>query len=49
MIEKIKTYIEGLDQRLEGGIPPGHIVLVCGTSGSMKSSLTFNIGYNFVL
>ena len=49
MADKIKTYVNGLDPRLEGGIPKGHIVLISGTSGSMKSSLTFNIGYNYAL
>jgi KaiC/GvpD/RAD55 family RecA-like ATPase len=45
---KIKTYVQGLDERLEGGIPKGHIVLICGTSGSMKTSFAFNIIYNAV-
>ncbi len=49
MEDKIKTYVYGLDSRIGGGIPKGHIVLVAGTSGSMKSSLTFNIGYNYIL
>lgn len=44
----IKTYVRGLDERLEGGIPGGHVVLICGPSGSMKSSFTFNIAYNHV-
>ncbi len=46
-MEKIKTYIEGLDERMEMGIPHGHIVLICGTSGTMKSSVAFNIIYNY--
>jgi KaiC/GvpD/RAD55 family RecA-like ATPase len=46
--EMIKTYVRGLDERIEGGIPHGHIVLVAGPSGSMKSSLAFNIAYNHV-
>lgn len=45
-IKRIKTYIDGLDENLEGGIPEGHIVLVNGTSGTMKSSVSFNILYN---
>ncbi len=48
-IKRIKTYIEGFDENLEGGIPEGHIVLVSGTAGTMKSSLTFNILYNEAL
>lgn len=43
---RVKTYVKDLDQRMEGGIPKGYVVLVCGTAGSMKSSFTFNILYN---
>jgi circadian clock protein KaiC len=39
--ERMKTYIEGFDRVLEGGIPAKHIVLVAGTPGTMKSSLTY--------
>jgi circadian clock protein KaiC len=45
-IERIKTYINGFDEALQGGIPKGHVVLISGTAGSMKSSLTFNLLYN---
>ncbi len=45
MVEKIKTYIEGFDENLGGGIPKGHVVLICGTPGTMKTSLTFSIMY----
>lgn len=48
-IKRIKTYIEGFDENLEGGIPEGHIVLMAGSAGTMKSSVTFNILYNEVL
>ena len=48
-IKRIKTYIEGMDEGLEGGIPEQHIVLISGTSGTMKSSVTFNILYNEAL
>jgi KaiC/GvpD/RAD55 family RecA-like ATPase len=41
-----KTYIQGLDEELGGGIPNGHIVLVSGTPGTMKSSVAYNIVYN---
>jgi KaiC/GvpD/RAD55 family RecA-like ATPase len=44
----VHTYVKGLDERIEGGIPKGHIVLICGPAGSMKSSFTFNIMYNYV-
>ncbi|MBI5000296.1 MAG: AAA family ATPase [Euryarchaeota archaeon] len=46
MVERIKTYIEGFDEKLEGGIPMGHVVLICGTPGTMKSSTAFGILYN---
>lgn len=45
-VKRIKTYITGLDQTLEGGIPEGHIVLVSGSAGTMKTSICFNILYN---
>src|SRR3989344_7222676 len=48
-IERIPLYIEGLDDQMEGGIPAGQITLVCGTAGTMKSSLSFNVMYNEVL
>ncbi len=48
-IRRIKTYIEGFDENLEGGIPEGHIVLMAGSAGTMKSSVTFNILYNEAL
>lgn len=44
----IKTYVEGLDEQIEGGIPGGHVVLISGYPGSMKSSFCFNIAYNYV-
>lgn len=45
-IKRIKTYINGLDENMEGGIPEGHIVLINGSSGTMKSSIAFNTLYN---
>ncbi len=48
-IKRIKTYIEGLDENMQGGIPEGHIVLIAGSAGTMKSSVTFNILYNEAL
>ena len=41
-LERIPTHIEGLDENMQGGIPQGHICLVAGASGAMKSSLTFS-------
>jgi len=45
-IQRIKTYIEGFDENLQGGIPVGHITLITGSAGTMKSSLCMNILYN---
>jgi len=44
--ERVKTYIEGLDERLQGGIPAGSVILLVGEPGTMKSSVAFNILYN---
>ncbi len=43
---KIKTYIEGFDEQLEGGIPKGHLVLICGPPGGMKTTIAFNLLYH---
>jgi KaiC/GvpD/RAD55 family RecA-like ATPase len=45
-IKRVRTYINGLDENIQGGIPEGHITLVCGAAGTMKSSVTFNILYH---
>jgi len=45
-IKRVKTYIQGLDEALQGGIPEKHVVLISGTAGSMKSSFAFNMMYN---
>ena len=37
--EKSKTYIEGLDRILNGGIPIGNTTLLAGTVGSGKTTL----------
>ena len=42
----LKTYIEGFDSEMEGGIPQGHVVLISGPPGTMKSSLAYSILYN---
>ena len=41
----IKTYIDGFDDALGGGIPEGHTVLISGTPGTMKSSICLNLLY----
>jgi len=40
---RVRTFVEGLDETLEGGIPWGHVVLIEGAPGTMKSSLGFSI------
>ena len=41
--ERIRTYVDGLDDIMRGGIPEGHVVLVSGLPGTMKSSLSYSI------
>jgi KaiC/GvpD/RAD55 family RecA-like ATPase len=48
-IKRVKTYVQGLDEHMEGGIPIGSVSLISGTPGSMKSSLAYSILYNNVL
>ncbi|MFQ5908876.1 MAG: RAD55 family ATPase [Thermoplasmata archaeon] len=42
---RIKTRVTGLDERLQGGIPDGFLVLVAGPAGSLKSSIAYRILY----
>jgi len=42
----VKTYIEGFDDKLNGGIPEGSVVLLVGQPGTMKSSVAFNMLFN---
>ncbi|UCH88040.1 MAG: AAA family ATPase [Thermoplasmata archaeon] len=48
MVKLLKTYIRGFDEEIGGGIPLGHVVLVTGSPGTMKSTLAYNILYNAV-
>ena len=41
--DRIQTFIKGLDETMEGGVPKGHVVLLTGMPGSMKSSVGWNI------
>jgi len=45
-MELVQTFVGGFDEVLGGGIPKGSIVLVCGSPGTMKTSLAFSIAYN---
>ena len=44
-MDRVRTYIVGMDEYLEGGIPSGFATLICGRPGSMKSSLAYSILY----
>ena len=44
--ERIKTYVTGLDERMEGGVPAKYLTLVCGRAGTMKSTLTYSMLFN---
>jgi KaiC/GvpD/RAD55 family RecA-like ATPase len=45
-IRRVRLYINGLDENIQGGVPEGHIALISGAAGTMKSSLTFNVLYH---
>ena len=40
---RVRTFVAGFDEALEGGIPKGHVVVVGGPSGTMKTSLGLNL------
>ena len=42
-LERVITHVDGLDDLIGGGIPKGHVVLVSGLPGTMKSSLAYFI------
>ncbi len=46
MVERFATYIEGFDDKLQGGIPRDSVVLLVGEPGTMKSSVAFNFLYH---
>jgi KaiC/GvpD/RAD55 family RecA-like ATPase len=47
--QTIHTHIEKFDTILGGGIPGGHVILVNGAPGTMKSTLTYTILHNAAL
>jgi len=49
VVSRVKTYVRGFDDALNGGIPEGYVTLVSGAPGTMKSSLSFSILYNNAL
>lgn len=42
----LRTHVEGFDALLGGGIPRGHVVLISGLPGTMKSTLAYSIMYH---
>ncbi len=44
--KKTPTYVDGLDEVLGGGLPTGHVVLVSGLPGTMKSTLAYAVLQN---
>jgi KaiC/GvpD/RAD55 family RecA-like ATPase len=45
----VRTYIQNFDEYMQGGIPKGHVVLITGTPGTMKSSVCYSILYQNAL
>jgi KaiC/GvpD/RAD55 family RecA-like ATPase len=45
-MSRLPTYVSGFDEALGGGIPEGHIVLISGGPGTMKTSLAYSIMHN---
>lgn len=41
--ERVRTFVDGFDSYIDGGIPRGHVILLSGPSGTMKSSLALYI------
>jgi len=48
-LKRTRTYIQGVDEKIEGGIPDRSIVLISGPSGSMKTTLVYYILYKNVI
>jgi len=46
--DRILTYIDGFDNKIGGGVRKGHVVLLAGTPGTMKSSIALNLLYKNV-
>ncbi len=46
----VKTFVRGFDDEvLRGGVPQGHVILLRGASGTMKSSLAYYVLYHNAL
>ena len=46
--DRVQTFIDGFDNKIAGGIKKGHVVLIAGTPGTMKSSIALSLLYNNV-
>jgi len=46
--DRIQTFIDGFDDKIGGGIKKGHVILLAGTPGTMKSSIALNMLYSNV-
>jgi circadian clock protein KaiC len=46
--DRVQTFIEGFDNKIAGGIKKGHVVLLAGTPGTMKSSIALSLLSNNV-
>lgn len=44
-INRLNSYVGGLDDVLEGGIPENYNILVCGNPGTYKSTLCYQFCY----
>lgn len=44
--DRIRTYVEGMDEKIGGGIRNGHIILIFGSPGTMKSTLCLSMLWN---
>ena len=42
-MKRVSTFVAGLDEILEGGVPDGSFVLIMGSPGTMKTSLAYSI------
>jgi KaiC/GvpD/RAD55 family RecA-like ATPase len=46
--DRVQMFIDGFDSKIGGGIKKGHVVLLAGTPGTMKSSIMMNMLFNNV-
>ncbi len=49
MVKMVKTHVKGFDKELGGGIPYGHLILLSGTPGTMKSTLAYSMIHENVI